>query len=960
MNINEIKYGFTVTSSSRIDEVDGTLYDLSHKKSGARLLYLDRRDENKTFAISFKTIPTDDTGVFHILEHSVLCGSRKFPVKDPFTELIKGSITTYLNAFTSGDKTVYPVSSKNDKAFLGLVDVYLDAVLHPLALENPFIFMQEGHRRELDDEGKLSLTGVVYNEMKGVYSSADEYADYLITRRVSPGGTYSYDSGGNPDFIPQLSYEDFKRAHERFYHPSNSCLFLDGEVRLDEILPLIDSYLSEYEARNNDISIDDGTSPLTEPLVASYPIESEDDPTDKTRIYICHNSFRHGDRYKNSALSLVCEALADSNNAPLTKRILDTGLCESFTFFSTRSYSLNALNAIFIGVKDGMEKELLEEYNKAIADTLREGIPRDNLSSALDRREFHVRESDFGTYPAGMVYMSSCIESALLGEDPAESLRYEDLLAFLRENLDTGYCEKLLREVLSSPAATLVLHPDASFAERKESELRARLDETLRNMSPKEIADLKETGALFNKWQQAPSTDDELATIPTLSKEDLKTEPRRIPTEIHRACGREIISHPLHTGGISYPELYFDASDAPPEDIPYIRLFTDLMPEWDTEKGSVSDFRNRIKGQLGAFYLTPHPTKNGDNVKLYLALRISCLDSKKDAALELIDEYLYSTLFNNKELLAKNVKQLYTYSIESIVSRGDAFAMMRDAAKHSEFEALSEALFGYSYHVFIKKLSENIEDRAEEVLARFEMIRDRYFRRERLTVGITEPDGLPFAYRIIRLIREGGSNAGACRIRALPKLNEGIAAPVTVSFAARMGNLHEIGKDLYTGAFSLLSNIVSFEILWDEIRLKRGAYDTGFTAKANSGTVGCYSYRDPSPESSVEFFGRINEQTDLFLADSPSLIKYIIGVIGSSDTVSTPRNDGANATKRYLAGKTHDDLVRSRNECLEATHGELTRLSALLGEVMKRSTFTVVGPRDTLEGIKDIDAVLDI
>lgn len=232
MRINDTINGFCVTSSSRIDEVNGTLYDLKHTKSGARLLYLDRPDENKTFAIGFKTIPTDDTGVFHIMEHSVLCGSKKFPVKDPFTELIKGSITTYLNAFTSGDKTVYPVSSKNDKAFFGLVDVYLDAVLHPLALENPFIFMQEGHRYELDENGALTVTGVVYNEMKGVYSSADEYADYLITRRVSPGSTYSYDSGGNPDFIPELSYEGFKAAHDKFYHPSNSCLFLDGEVTL--------------------------------------------------------------------------------------------------------------------------------------------------------------------------------------------------------------------------------------------------------------------------------------------------------------------------------------------------------------------------------------------------------------------------------------------------------------------------------------------------------------------------------------------------------------------------------------------------------------------------------------------------------------------------------------------------------------------------------------------------------
>ena len=954
------KYGFRMTSHARINEVDGTLYDLIHEKSGARLLFLDRADENKTFAIGFKTIPTDDTGVFHIMEHSVLCGSRKFPVKDPFTELIKGSITTYLNAFTSGDKTIYPVSSKNNKAFLGLIDVYLDAVLHPLALENPLIFMQEGHRLELDGDGKLNITGVVYNEMKGVYSSADEYADYLLTRRVSPGGTYSYDSGGNPDFIPNLTYEDFKAAHDKFYHPSNACLFLDGEVDLDRVLPLIDSYLCEYDKRECNFEIDDGMAPIVEPLVASYPIEEEDDPTDKTRIYVCHNTFYHNDRFKNSALSLVCEALADSNNAPLTKKILDTGLCESFSFFSTRSYSLNALNVIFIGVKDGKEGELIKAYEKALAEVLSDGIPNENLSSALGRREFHVRESDFGTYPAGMVYMSSCLESVFFGESPAESLEYEDLLVFLREKLNTGYYEELLKEVLASPSAKLFLHPDNTFTEKKETELEEKLDAMLLDMSDDDKAELVRQGELFAKWQQTPNTDEELASIPTLAREDLKTAPRKIATEIFTFEECEIISHPLHTGGISYPELFFDVSDVAPEDLPYVRLFTDMLSEWDTEMGSVTHFRNRVKKHLGSFYVTPHPTKINDQAKLYLALKLSCLEKEKDTALELIREHLYSTLFTDKALLVKNVKQLYTFSVESIVSRGDAFAMMRDAAKHSQFEALSEGLFGHSYHLFIKELSENIEERAEEVLSRFEKIRDRYFCRERLTVGITEPSGVEFAKNIIAVIKDGGQKAGECKIGTLKKINEGIAAPVTVSFTARSGNLHEIGENLYTGAFSLLSSIITFEILWEEIRSKMGAYDTGFAAKPNSGTVGCYSFRDPSPNNSISFFKNIKNEIDDFLADSPSLLKYIIGVIGSSDSVSTPRNDGSNATRYYLSGKTHEDIVKTRNECLEATEDDLRHLSDIIGRVMEKSTFTVVGPRDTLEELDGIDRILDI
>lgn len=960
MNVNDTLYGFKITDVGRIDEVDGTLYDAVHEKSGARLIFLDRQDENKTFSIGFKTIPSNDTGVFHIMEHSVLCGSKKFPVKDPFTELIKGSISTYINAFTSGDKTVYPVSSKNDKAFLGLVDVYLDAVLHPLALENPFIFMQEGHRYELGENGELSITGVVYNEMKGVYSSAEEYADYLITRQVCPGGTYSYDSGGNPDFIPDLTYEDFKAAHDKFYHPSNSCIFLDGEVKLNEVLPLIDSYLSEYEARVCNFEIYDGKPPIKEPLITSYPIEKEDDPTDKTRIYLCYNSYPHSQRYMNSALSLATEALADSNNAPLTKRILDTGLCESFTFFSTRTYSLNALNAIFIGVKDGCESKLIKVYEDALSDILKEGIPEENLTAALGRREFHVRESDFGTYPAGMVNMSSCMEYALLGEDPKEPLKYEDLFLFLREKLNTDYYSDILREVVSSPRATLILHPDRELADKKEAETKAKLDKILVSMTEDEIQALRKTNESFDLWQNTPNTEEELSTIPSLTKDDLKTEPKRIPTNVINECGCEIISHPLHTAGISYPELYFDAGDATMDELAYLRLFTDLMPEWDTEYGTAQEFRNKVKSKLGSLYISPHPTQKDGETKLYLALRFSCLEANKDAALKLIDEFIYKTLFNNREILAKNIKQLYTYSLESIVSRGDAYAMMRDAAKYSSLEALSEAMFGYSYHAFLKDLSENIESRLDDILASFENIRNKYLCRERLTVGITEPNGVDFAKKIISTIKNGGTRADTCQFETLPRRNEGIAAPVTVSFASRMGNLNSIGKNVYTGAFALLSNIVTFEILWNEIRLKSGAYDTGFSVKPGSGSIGCYSYRDPSPKSTVEFFGNIKNEINNFLDKSPDLVKYMIGVIGSSDVVSTPRNDGSTATKRYLSGKTHEDLVKTRQECLDATLDELRRISDIIGEVMLHSTFTVVGPRDDLEKISNIEAILDL
>ena len=959
MKIYESKHGFTVRGSEYVKEADATLVDMMHEQSGARLILLDRRDENATFAIGFKTTPKDDTGVFHIMEHSVLCGSKKFPIKDPFNELLKGSVSTYLNALTSGDKTLYPVSSKNPKAFRGLVDVYLDAVFNPLAIENPFIFMQEGHRYELNEDGELTVTGVVYNEMKGVYSTADDYADYLISRQISPGGTYSYDAGGTPDAIPELTYDDFKRAHEYFYHPSNACIFLDGDVDTDVILPLIDSYLSHYERREMDVTVNDGSAPITEPLVAAFPIEKEEDPTNKARLYLCYNSYRHEERLALAALSLVTESLADLNTAPLTKRILDSGLCESFTFYTTRSYSMNALNVSFIGVEDGKEEELIAVFDSAVEDILNNGIDKNMLASALKRREFNVREGDYGTFPTGMVYMRSCIEAAMFGESPADALRYESLLADMREKLDTGYYEESLRKVIASPRATLMLKPDPDFSERQDKELEGRLAAILANMSESERQALVEENEKFYEWQQTPNTEEELATLPCLTIEDLEIDPKMIPTDIVEKDGVEVILHPLHTGGISYAELFFDTTDADEDELHYIRLFSELLFEWDTDKSSVTELRNKIKSHLGAFYLTIHPVKRKNETKNYMLLHASCLDSEKENAIAIIEEYLYHTRFDNRDVLKKNVKQLYTFSLESMSSRGDMFAMMRGGAKHSVYDATVEHMFGYEYHTFIKELAKEVDERAEEVLARFEDIRSKYFKRERLTLGLTEQDGEDYAERIVKTVRPGGTKSGVCPVKTLEKKNEGIAVPTSVSFAARVGNLDEIGEGLYTGSFSLLQGIASLEILWNEIRLKNGAYDTGFFAKP-SGAVGCYSYRDPSPEASSAYFARIADEIDLFLDTEPDLLKFVIGTFGASDTVTTPRNDGSTATKRYLNGTTYDDIVRRRRECLDTTVDELRRINKTVREATLLSTFTVVGPRDRIDQIGKIDRVLDI
>lgn len=954
----ENKYGFTVSSVERVDEVDATLVDMMHVKSGARLIFLDRHDENTTFCIAFKTPPTDDTGVFHILEHSVLAGSRKFPTKDPFNEMVKGSLATYLNALTSGDKTLYPVSSKNAKSFRGLVDVYLDAVFHPLAVESPFVFMQEGHRYELDEDGDLSITGVVYNEMQGVYTTAEDYADYLISRQLQPGGTYAYDSGGHPDFIPELTFEDFKRTHATYYHPSNSVIFLDGDVVLDEILPLIDSYLSEYDKREVNFVIDDGAPTVTDIVTDTYPIEEGDDPTDKTRIFLSYNSFDYSD-IRNSVLSVITEAVADISSAPLTKRILDTGLCESFNFYNTRTYKTNALHVTFTGVKDGKEMELLEKYEAALTDMLSEGVAPETLGAFLKRREFKVRESDSGTYPKGMVYMRACIDSAILGENVADSLRYEDVFAFLYEKIGTDYYLDVLREVISSDRATLILHPDPDFNAKKEEKLYEKLDAIAATMTEEDKARLIAENEAFKRWQSTPDDPEKLATLPTLSLSDIDPEPKRIPTEVIDCDGTPIVLHPLYTGGISYADLYFDVTDADEEEIHYLRLLCDMNYEWDTEKSTSQEFRSKSKFHLGSFFLTITPIKRKNEAKLYLFMHLSCLDSEKDNAIDILTEYLTCMRYENANALKKNVKQFATASTDSICMSGSAMASVRNAARYNSYEAMTELVLGYENHRFIKSLAEKIDESADEVLRRFDQMHKKYFRRERLTVGITEPDGIEYARRLVATVPAGAERAGATPVKPIEMMNEAIAIPGNVSFTALGSNLSTVGENLYGGSFYVYQAIASYELLWNEIRIKNGAYGTDCYISP-TGTLGCTSYRDPLPAASIAYFTRLPEEIADFLNTSPDLQKYIIGVFGEMDTVSTPRSDGNLATKRYLTGLKHEEVIRRRRECLDTSIDDLRRINGYMKEAIKHSTFTAVGSRDTLERIKGIGRILEI
>ena len=958
MKLHDKLYGFTVEDVTEISAIDAVMYLLTHDKTGAKLCYLDRDDSSRTFAITFGTPPTDDTGVFHILEHSVLCGSDKFPTKEPFTELLKGSLNTFLNAMTYPDKTSYPVASRNDKDFYNLVDVYMDAVLHPKAVSDERIFRQEGWRYELTGEDSVGYNGVVYSEMRGIYSSPDSLAAYASSRLLFPGGTYSYDSGGHPDAIPTLSYQGFVDAHKKHYHPSGAYLFLDGKPKLDEILPLLDGYLKDYDRKEITYDIVRGGEIITDITYEKYEIEEGESPENKTRVYLTYLAGDFSDITAHSALAILTDAVADSNEAPLKKAILASGLCDNVYIYPSPGTKYATFNVEFRGVKDGKEKEIIAHFDKCAEELLACGIDKSLIRASRDRIEFKTREADFGSSPKGIVYLSAINDVWLYGMHPAAALDHNKIFGELSQLLETDYPDTLLKKILDSERATLVLLPDKDIGGIRENETERALTERLGELTQEKLESIRKFGEEFSIWQSTPDTEEALATIPTLSLSDLADEPDEVPTEIIEKDGATLITHPIKTSGITYTDMYFDASDTEVADVPVLTFMGLLYSNLDTERGSCNDFRRRTKSALGSIALTTSAFKRGDEVHLYLLAKLSCLDARREDALELLDEYLYRVVLENQGAVRRAIAQYTALYYDMISESGHSIAIARTAAKCSRIDALKEYTSGYEFYRWLKSKKDATDEQIDELIGRMKELRERVFVSERLTVSVTGTDGKGFAEKCAALTKHGTPSSPS-KIEMLPKKNEGIAIPSQVSYATLGGNLFDTGVGYHNGAWTVLGTLLDFQILWEEIRIKGGAYGTGFVSRANSGTTAFYSYRDPSAANTIDTYKRVPELIRELLSYDIDLEKFIIGTIGALDPVTTPSIDGSKATQLYLAAKSHEDVLRNRRECIGATKEGLIELADILDKVIKDSTVTVIGPRDALEQA-GLDEILEL
>ena len=962
MKLNGNLHGFEFIRSREIPELRGVLHEAVYKKNGAKLLFIDRDDSNKTFAIAFKTIPTDDTGVFHILEHSVLCGSEKYPVKEPFVELLKGSVKTFLNAFTFPDKTMYPVSSRNDKDFLNLVDVYMDAVLHPLAIKKKEIFYQEGwHYETHGREEELTYKGVVFNEMKGAYSSADEVEMEEISALLYKDNCYGCDSGGNPVSIPSLTFEDFVASHARYYHPSNARIVLDGSVDLDKTLALLDSFLSEYDYLEVDSDI-----PMIEPAghvskTIAYEISAGEDPEGKARVCMGFATADFSDRKTLTALGVLADAIAGTNESPFKKPLLDSGLCEDVSIIQ---YDGIQQNSILIELKN-VKEENMDKMRALCFDTLRalvdNGIDKETLTASHNSFEFRMREQDMATFPAGIVYAIGALDTWLYGGDPMDSLAFEKTVTSLREELEGRYYEELIKKVFleSKHSATLYMLPSTMLGEQRVASEKSMLALAKSNMSDTELDELLALNESLEAWQKTPDSEDALKTIPSLSVADINPIPERYPSEEYELDGTPALFTESASRGITYTNLLFDISDFTKEELCTVSLVTELLKNVPTDASDVGALQNKIKTNLGSLsFSTLTTTKRGVTAP-YVQVGLSCLDSNRDAAVDICGEVMLTSRFDDKAVIEIIVKQIKTQSAEAIASAGHSVAFSRAAAYVSREAAIGEYTDGLEYYLWVKELERGFGERADGLCDSLSRVAAKIFTRKRLIACHSGKRADDYMRKLISILPEGEDFEHGSAVEPLGVRREGILIPASIAFASKAANVLSVAESMH-GSMGVVRSILSYGHLWNAIRVQGGAYGAGFI-KRNNGNVGYYTYRDPDASRSLGIFDESPEFLRGVAQSGDDITNFIIGALGDSDPLITPKVLSALSVASYMRGETYEDRVKMRTELVSTSKDDLLAMADLLDRAFENSGACVVGGKDKLDACGEkLDTVIEV
>lgn len=940
-NLNETaaRHGFCVDRVRESKELGGQLVEMHHEKTGAQLAWVDNGEVNKTFCVAFKTLPEDSTGVFHILEHSVLCGSAKYPVREPFVELLKSSMATFLNAMTFPDKTIYPVSSRNEQDFLNLAEVYLDAVFAPRILQDSNIFYQEGWHIELDENGAPLYKGVVFNEMKGAMSDVDEQIYQKTLDVLFPDNCYGWNSGGDPKHIPDLTYEQFLRMYRRYYHPSNARIFLDGAIPLDKVLTLAEEYLSRFDRLDEKHEI-----PMQKPFAAeaeqAYEIGAEEDTADKTMLTLAKIVAPWSDTVRVTATEILFDVLTGSNDAPLKKALLATGKCQDVGMSLDNAMAQPYMMLTLRNIADGSEQELRQIIRDTVQQLVKTGLDKDALTASINSSEFSARQPG---EPSGLLRCIHALDAWLYGGDPMQPLLSEERYQKLREMAAGDGFDRLMAELLLDESTMSIIRTVPSHTQG--DELRAEETERLQAIQAAWTDADKEALRVQNEklsaWQQTPDTAEQLATLPVLSLSEISADPLLIPAAEAQCGAAKVITHDLSMNGITIMHWYISLTDFTLDELKRLSILPELLGKLPTKRHDSLSLFQAIKRDIGKLtFQLRVMSRCAEMATPVLDVSCSVLDANVDKAAALVREILTETCFDDRARVQTLILQLSEMAKQKVISDGHRMAMYAASATMSAASAAREALNGLSACMVQKALAENFDAQYPDFLALCERFSKDSAVQSRVTFSLStnkvlDPAAILSAYPVGTPIPDAAPYVSDLPAKCAYRI------PAQISFASLGYDYRRAGK-VYSGIARVMSNILSLSYLWNEVRVQGGAYGAGLNT-SETGRMVTYSYRDPSPARTLGINRSLSKGLRDFVAGDERIDKYIISTVGESEPPLGSENQILVSDENLLCGITPEDLCRERAEMLSTTKDALLTWCGVLDQMAKDGGVCVVG-----------------
>ncbi len=956
---------YTLLEEREMQELNGKGKVYLHNKSGAKIFLIINDDINKSFSISFRTPSADDTGLPHILEHSVLCGSRKYPIKDPFVELAKGSLNTFLNAMTFAEKTMYPIASCNDKDYENLMDVYMDAVLYPNLINEDKILKQEGWHYELNSpEEEITYKGVVYNEMKGVFSSPEQTLFRKIQQSLFPDNAYHFESGGDPEYIIDLNQEQFVEFHKKYYHPSNSYIILYGKIDEQEKLEwLHNNYLKDFDKIEIDSRIIP-QKPFDKPkeIVDYYPISKNEELDDKTYLSLNFVTGQILDKCEYIGLEILEYLLLEAPGAPLKDALLEAEIGKDIF----GSYDSGILQPTFSIVAKNSDQSKTEKFieitYKVLENIYKEGIDKKKLEAALNYFEFKIKESDYGRYPKGVIYSMKAMDSWLFGGSPFEYFEYNSAFKKLREGIENNCFNNMINKYFlnNTHSTVLILKPDKEILEKKEKDIADKLKAFKDSLSKEQIDALVVQTKELVDFQNQEETKENIESIPLLKLEDINKEIESFDFSTNKIEDAAFLYHNTFTSNIAYLQLNYDVTHIDIEHVPYLSLLASILGKMSSKSYEYGDLNTEINISTGGIRFDMELYGfNGDKEIFKPVFEISgkSFVEKTRRLVELFEEIQFNTLFSDKKRMKDLIAEIKSRMEMALSSSGHITAALRAESYFSNSSKYREYLEGVAFFEYVEKWDADFDEQYESIVGILEMLVSKIFNSDRLTIGLTcEEKDTDTIKDILKeyVIKHNKLETYTDNVKNIvaEKSNEGLMTSGKIQYVAKAGNYIDKGYD-YTGELRVLQTILSLDYLWQNVRVKGGAYGCMVNFKRN-GNVYFVSYRDPNLKETLEIFDNMNAYVEEFDADQREMRKYIIGTINKLDQPLTPSMKNEKLVSMYFTGVGKEKLQKERNEVLGATPEKIRELSGLIKEVAKQDNICVLGNENKIQENKEI------